>query len=454
MGLTIHYTGKLKNANDLKSLIDAVKDVAIIEKWNYFIFEEQFENNSFSQIIDRKNLYGIMITPPESEPLSISFLSNGRMSSILNFNVMQLEKEIKEKLVYAVFTKTQYTGYENHKKLILLLDFINKNYLEDFECKDDGYYWETRDEDLLKKTFEKYTHLSDSFSSSIEMIPMNEGEHLEYYLLRMTNNVTNSNLNEVDLLKLSVEEENEYKKIKLSLEHDAIFPDMDSKLPPEIESQFLDSIINFEKMYENVKKITVYEKIGKPHFKKSNLLNDNQISHELEKIEGIMHNHNLSLDVICEYEEEERLIYTFITEELFEHEIDDVSIPGMITHFTYEDFHQNHEHDIENSCNEFITIYFDIEDDFYERFHASEAKNHEELNTFRSLFKKLEIKHYQLREITRSDDYAKASLVIEFCGKIKGSENKINYSGYGEVTFKYEFGFWYIQNVILPIKNH
>lgn len=193
MGLTIHYNGKLKNANDLKSLIDNVKDVAIAEKWDYFVFEDQFENNSFSEIIDRENLYGIMITPPKSEPFSMSFLSNGRMSSILNFNVMKLESEINEDLVYAVFTKTQYSGYENHKKLILLLDFISKRYLEDFECKDDGYYWESRDEDLLKKTFEKYTNLIDGFTSSIEMIPMNEGENLEDYLIRLAS-ITNKNL--------------------------------------------------------------------------------------------------------------------------------------------------------------------------------------------------------------------------------------------------------------------
>lgn len=193
MGLTIYYKGKLKNANDLKSLIDDAKDVAIAEKWDYFVFEDQFENNSFSEIIDRENLFGIMITPPKSEPFSMSFLSNGRMSSILNFNVMQLENEINEDLVYAVFTKTQYSGYENHKKLILLLDFINNKYLEDFECKDDGYYWETRDEDLLKKTFEKYTNLIDGFTSSIEMIPINKGENLEDYLIRLAT-ITNKNL--------------------------------------------------------------------------------------------------------------------------------------------------------------------------------------------------------------------------------------------------------------------
>lgn len=193
MGLIIHYKGKLQNANDLKSLIDDVKDVAVAEKWDYFVFEEQFENNSFSEIIDKENLFGIMISPPKCDPFCISFLSNGKMSGIINFNVMQKQGEINKDLIYAVFSKTQYSGYENHKKIILLLDYVNKKYLVDFECVDDGCFWETRDEELLKATFEKYNNLMNSFSSSLEMIPMNKNENIEDYLIRMAE-ITNKNL--------------------------------------------------------------------------------------------------------------------------------------------------------------------------------------------------------------------------------------------------------------------
>lgn len=196
MGLTIHYSGKLKNASELKSLIDDLKDVAKAENWDYFVFEEQFKNDAFSEIIDMENLFGMMISPPKCDPFCISFLSNGRMSGIINFNVMQNEGKINEDLIYAVFTKTQYSGYENHKKLILLLDYISKKYLEEFECIDEGYYWETRDEELLKSTFENYTNLIDSFTSSIEMIPMNEGENLEDYLVRMAEITNKINRNE------------------------------------------------------------------------------------------------------------------------------------------------------------------------------------------------------------------------------------------------------------------
>ncbi|PZO31498.1 MAG: hypothetical protein DCF13_00300 [Flavobacteriaceae bacterium] len=193
MGLTIHYKGKLNNANQLKSLIEDVKDVARAEKWSFFVFKEQFERETFSDVIDKKNLYGIMISPPKCEPLCITFLSNGRMTGICNYNLLQLGNQTEDELIYNVFTKTQYSSCENHIKLILLLDYLNKNYLIDFECMDEGFFWETRDEELLIKTFKKYNNLIDSLTSSIEMIPKNNGENIEDYILRMAE-VTNKNL--------------------------------------------------------------------------------------------------------------------------------------------------------------------------------------------------------------------------------------------------------------------
>jgi hypothetical protein len=58
MGLTIHYKGELKNSFDLKSLIDTVKDVAKAEKWDYFIFEQQFETTVFLKLLIKKIFLG------------------------------------------------------------------------------------------------------------------------------------------------------------------------------------------------------------------------------------------------------------------------------------------------------------------------------------------------------------------------------------------------------------
>ena len=194
MGLSIHYNGKLNKATELALLINEVKEIAVTKKWRYFIFEDTFEQNSFSEIATIEKLYGIMITPPESEPLCFSFLSNGRMCGILNYKTIQTNQTIEDELTYQLTTKTQYAGPQIHKEIILLLDYICKKYLINFECQDEGQFWETRDENLLNLNFKKYTNFIDSFSSSMEMIPVNENEKIEDYIMRLST-ITSKRLN-------------------------------------------------------------------------------------------------------------------------------------------------------------------------------------------------------------------------------------------------------------------
>ena len=194
MGLSIHYKGKLKKATELALLIDEVKEIAITKQWRYFVFEDAFQQNSFSEIATIEKLYGIMITPPESEPLCFSFLSNGRMCGILNYKTIQINQLIEDELTYQLATKTQYAGPQIHKELILLMDYVSEKYLINFECQDEGQFWETRDENLLNLNFKKYTNFIDSFSSSMEMIPVNENEKIEDYIMRLST-ITSKRLN-------------------------------------------------------------------------------------------------------------------------------------------------------------------------------------------------------------------------------------------------------------------
>jgi hypothetical protein len=370
----------------------------------------------------------------------------------MNFKVLQIENTINNDLIYQISTKTLYSGVENHKKIILILDYISNKYLENFKCIDEGFYWETRDEDLLEKTFEKHSNLIDSFSSSLEMIPSKKDETLEDYLIRISD-VTKRNT-EDNLPELTIEQENEFKKIKIELEHDAVFFENDkTNLPPEVESQFLDYITNFENKFKDVKTTTVYEKIGKPSYIEANLLNNLEIELELERIETIMANHNLVLDVLCDYENEERLIYSFITEQLFNEEISDIDIPGMITNFIYEEFHPNNESDIKKGCFDFINMFLDIDNDLYIRYHYEDATNHIELNNFRNLFQVLKIENFKFHSLIINEENAKANFYIDFHGIFKQTDLKINYSGNGEIIFKHEYGYWNVQNVSLPIAN-
>lgn len=192
MGLTIHYSGKLKSASQLTELIEEIKDIANTNEWKYFVFEDKFPNDEFSKDIDKTDLYGVMLNPPGSEPVCFTFLNNGKMCGILNFNLLQIDPSINGMMLYNISTKTQFSGPEIHQKIIHLFEYIKRKFLTNFKCNDEGKYWKTRDKELLTEIFERHERLINSFSSAIEMIPKNEGENLEDYLLRMAE-ITNKN---------------------------------------------------------------------------------------------------------------------------------------------------------------------------------------------------------------------------------------------------------------------
>ena len=154
--------------------------------------------------------------------------------------------------------------------------------------------------------------------------------------------------------------ENEILKLKLKAQFGEAFqmgPSTD--LPPEIENEFLKNVLAFEDAHQHVKYTKVYERLGNPAYRKANELSDKEINDELTRIEETMEKNNMALDVLAEYDD--RTIYTFITEELFEHETEtgEGLIPGMITHFTYEEFHPNHKYDINNRAQEFLSAWFE-----------------------------------------------------------------------------------------------
>ncbi|MGE5395293.1 MAG: hypothetical protein ACM3P1_11145 [Candidatus Saccharibacteria bacterium] len=81
--------------------------------------------------------------------------------------------------------KTQYAGIDIHRNVIQLFRYLNEKYLADFTLTDEGEYWETNDETVLKENFKRYTDLIDGFSLILECNVSEKGENVESYLLIM-----------------------------------------------------------------------------------------------------------------------------------------------------------------------------------------------------------------------------------------------------------------------------
>jgi hypothetical protein len=186
MALSIHYSGSFNANTSLKAMIEEVKDIAEIYKWPYNVFENEFPADSFGKAEYNENIYGISFTPPECETVSLCFLSNGKMSDVLNlkFHGNSKDEEGAEYL-YMLSVKTQYAGIEIHKLVIHLVRYLSKKYLQDFTVTDEGEYWETGDEKILQDAFKRYTDLIESFATSLENYPKKSGESFESYFERL-----------------------------------------------------------------------------------------------------------------------------------------------------------------------------------------------------------------------------------------------------------------------------
>jgi len=127
-------------------------------------------------------------------------------------------------------------------------------------------------------------------------------------------------------------------------------------LDPGLENEFLKQVMAFEHGYANTKRAKLFDLLTQPDFKRADELNDDEIDSAFRNVTALLAQKNIEVDFIGTYDS--RTKYSFITEELFEQETDNMSIPGMVTHFTYEEFHPNHKLDIENRAVEFISEWF------------------------------------------------------------------------------------------------
>ena len=192
MGLTIHYSGSINKASSLATMIDEVKDIAEIYKWDYHLYETKFIETNFTVNNFNNELYGISFTPPGCETVFLCFLSNGKMSSPANLQLYgALSGKNDLEFLYMLFVKTQFAGPETHIIIIQLLKYLDKKYFRNFSVTDEGEYWETENEELLKNNFERYTGLLQSFSSSLKNNPKKLGETFEEYFARIITEIDN-----------------------------------------------------------------------------------------------------------------------------------------------------------------------------------------------------------------------------------------------------------------------
>jgi hypothetical protein len=192
MGLSIHYSGRIKNAASLPSLVEEVIDISKVHNWEYHLYETKFPDNALNSQLFFSPVYGISFTPPESETISLTFLSNGIMACPTRIHFFANSKsEVERSYIFTNSVKTQYAGAVIHQLIIHILQYLNDKYFEDFQLKDESLYWDTKDENIMREKFKEYDQLIDNFSLSVQSLPIKAGESLQSYFDRVMAHINN-----------------------------------------------------------------------------------------------------------------------------------------------------------------------------------------------------------------------------------------------------------------------
>lgn len=129
-------------------------------------------------------------------------------------------------------------------------------------------------------------------------------------------------------------------------EDEVIEDDFIESVDEEDNPEFINEVKKFEKEHKNAKVISVFQKIGKPKFKKISDLKKDSAAEEYKKIMLLLDEHNIIVHFHNDYPVAEK--YRFVTEEIFKEAIEeDKKNKNSHITFIYEDFHPEVDDDDE-----------------------------------------------------------------------------------------------------------
>ncbi|MFC0776033.1 hypothetical protein [Terrimonas alba] len=254
--------------------------------------------------------------------------------------------------------------------------------------------------------------------------------------------------------------ENEFLKMKLMLEQGTHFAGNDNtNLPTEIENQFLNNVMAFEKQFSGHKTIKVFDKIGRPqHFKPVAEIANEDIEAAWNQLSEYLDKHGIDLSV-CSPNISVRELYRFTTEELFEHETDDMNLPGWTTNFIYDEFHPDPvydnsrlvEQDLFNDIFRKADLFYDIhyaKDGFiFNGLFYNDFKLYgERINRFKSLFDEIEMTEFNVDDCTVKEN--NCYVLGQYKATARMGSDETFFAGSYEVKLVIsELGYWDMKEI-------
>lgn len=254
--------------------------------------------------------------------------------------------------------------------------------------------------------------------------------------------------------------ENEFLKMKMMLEQGAVFGGGDQPLPASLENEFLNRIMAFEQQAANPKYIKLYDKIKRPtHFKPVLEIGDNEIEKAWDELAAHLHKYGVMVDV-CSPNISTRELYRFVTEELFEYEMNDMDLPGMMSSFIYDEFYPDPYYDNTRVATEECINYILEKDplEWTHNFHHDNLQLNQHslltledlktiVNRFKAAYDNLEI--IELKETGCTVDEDSSDVCGSYVVNAVTGNDTLTLSGKWVVNFERDtdLGYWFIKAV-------
>ncbi|MCP4164372.1 MAG: hypothetical protein GY759_00580 [Chloroflexi bacterium] len=186
MGVTIHYTGKLKDMAALPNLTLAVQNACRELGWRSIAIDERVLGTAdilvFSDDVTseeerwRFDTYavddrwrGVLVLPPECEPLWLTFSRDGALI-VYDSGPSSFQLPGHYNARDRLFTKTQFGTPDTHIAICSLLHLVESCGV-DLEVSDEGGYFENEDREQLQ-------YLMGFLDEAIERMSSEEGRAL------------------------------------------------------------------------------------------------------------------------------------------------------------------------------------------------------------------------------------------------------------------------------------
>lgn len=169
MGITIHYQGKLNQPDLADAFCEELADISKTMEWKYNRINDEPDSEPVQ-------LKGIIISPHEkSEPLVFTFDPEGYLRNAFMMRFADEEPDF----TWYNHTKTQFAPIEVHIAIIKLLKYLQLKYMDNLEVMDEGSYWDTGDENLLKQKIDFLNAKMNELAGLLETIPFDKDDTAE-----------------------------------------------------------------------------------------------------------------------------------------------------------------------------------------------------------------------------------------------------------------------------------